>query len=171
MPTSPQPHKDRPARRRGRPPGSVGIPADARSGIPAMVRVGVFPHVAAQVFGISPQAFSELLSRGLGEDPSRPPTQALRAFAKDVLRARGEARVAAEVAVYQRDPKVWLTRAAPSRPGAEGWAEGTGAAGAPPPPGPGESFMERLEGARARLEESERSPGRGPTTPQSERSR
>ena len=106
--------------RRGRPPGSVTLTDERRRKIVGFIRAGAFDHVAAQAVGISPRTFREWIARGEGRGP-RPPTPKLAALAEEVRAARAQARLAAEARVYRDQPLYWLSRAARSREGSEGW--------------------------------------------------
>lgn len=129
-PPRPQPQPGR----RGRPPGSVSLTAEMQKQIVAYIRGGAFPVAAALATGVAERTFYEWLARGKGEHPSRGPSRKLKAFAREIERAWAEARVAAEVQVYRKDPKFWLTHAARSRPGREGWTKPPETERQEPPP-------------------------------------
>jgi hypothetical protein len=52
------------------------------------VRAGAFDYVAAEAAGVSARTFSDWMARGEGRHPTRVPTPKLRAFAREVARAR-----------------------------------------------------------------------------------
>jgi hypothetical protein len=125
-PTDPKPRPVRPrgtAPKRGRPEGGAGPTEEQARTITAYIRGGAFEHAAAQAAGVSARTFREWMARGEGRHPKRRSTPPLRAFARQVNRAKAEARVGAEVRVYQNDPKYWLPRAARSTAELEGWTE------------------------------------------------
>jgi hypothetical protein len=107
--------------RRGRPPGSVALTPDIQQTIIAFIRAGAFDYIAAQAAGLSPRTFQDYMARGEGRHPTRRPTARLRAFAHAVRRAQAEARVVAETRVFQQRPHWWLTHAARTVPGHDGW--------------------------------------------------
>ena len=112
-----------PFRRRGRPPGSVSLTSETEQTIIAFTRAGAFASAAAEAAGVSVRTFHEWMARGEDRHPSRPSTPKLRAFAKAVRRAHAEARVAAEIRVYQDRPAHWLTYAARTKPDRDGWTK------------------------------------------------
>ena len=82
------------------------------------LRRGAFDWVAAEAAGISRSTFYRGLARGEnGEEP-------FDLFAREVKRARAEARLQAEARVMERDPLSWL-RLGPGRErcGQPGWTE------------------------------------------------
>ena len=87
--------------------------------ITAYIRAGAYDWVAAQACGVGKTTFYRWLE--IAEQTGRPP---YREFRDDLLQARAEARVAAEVEVRKADPKFWL-RCGPGkdRPGEPGWTE------------------------------------------------
>jgi hypothetical protein len=107
--------------RRGRPPGSVSLTPEIQDKIVAFIRAGAFDYIAAQAGGIALRTFHDWMARGEGRHSTRPPTTRLRAFARAVRRAQAEARVVAETRVFRERPHWWLTHAARTRPGEEGW--------------------------------------------------
>jgi hypothetical protein len=109
-----------PSKRRGRPVGSVSLTREREEKILGLIRGGVFPHVAADLAGVSVRTLREWVARG--EDRSaRPSTPKLRAFARKYRQAQAEARALAEARIYREDVKWWLSHAAPSRDGLLGW--------------------------------------------------
>jgi hypothetical protein len=72
--------------------------------IVAAVRAGGYPHLAAQAFGVRTSVLKDWLRRGI-KDHAREP---YRSFARAVTEAHAQARLKAEVAVLQDDPKWWL---------------------------------------------------------------
>ena len=91
--------------------------------IATYIRAGAFPSIAAEAAGISVRTFHEWMARGEDRHPSRASTPKLRAFAKAVRRAHAEARVAAEIRVYNQRPAHWLTYAARTKPDRDGWTK------------------------------------------------
>jgi hypothetical protein len=108
---------------RGRPKGSVSLTKDKQDVIVSCIRGGTFGHVAAQAAGVSFRTFNDWMARGEGRHPTRSATPALVAFAEAVRTAEAEARMAAEVTVFREQPALWLSRAARSKPGREGWTD------------------------------------------------
>jgi len=109
-----------PSKRRGRPVGSVSLTREREDKILGLIRMGVFPHVAAGLAGVSERALREWLARGESRSP-RPSTPKLRAFARKFRQAQAEARALAEARVYKEHVRWWLSHAAPSRDGLLGW--------------------------------------------------
>jgi hypothetical protein len=100
------------------------------------IRGGATDYSAAEAAGISARTFYDWLARGEGRHPDRPPTPKLVAFAKAVCQAKAQARIGAEVRVYQERPAFWLAHAARTKPEREGWTDpakaGRGDDGDPP---------------------------------------
>jgi hypothetical protein len=72
--------------------------------IVAFVRAGGFPHVAAEAAGVPQHVFESWLKRG-GQRQERQP---YRGFADAVRAAAAQARLRAEVAVFDKRPLDWL---------------------------------------------------------------
>lgn len=132
------------SRGRGRPPGSITLTEQIEQKIVSFVQAGAFAHAAAQAAGVPPRTFYEWMERGEGTHPTRRPTPRLRAFAKAVLTAQAQARVVAETRVFRERPTYWLSHAARSRPGEEGWTE--------PPEDPEAQWSGSLEERLAELD-------------------
>ena len=85
--------------------------------IVAFVRAGGYPHVAAEAAGVPRRVFDRWLKRG-GRRKARQP---YRGFAAAVREAAAQARLRAEVAVFDKRPLDWLKcgpgKEAPRRPG------------------------------------------------------
>jgi hypothetical protein len=94
------------------------VPPAAEQAILSYLRAGSFPHVAAEAAGVPADVFEGWLLRGRAPRASAP----LRAFARGVMQAHAQARVAAEVAVHQARPLDWL-KSGPGRQqaGRAGW--------------------------------------------------
>jgi hypothetical protein len=88
-------------------------PMTVRDAIISAIMKGVYPWVAAEAAGVSRRQFRSWLKS------KKPP---LRQFARDVRKARGWARLQAEMTLYERDVRNWL-KAGPGResPGKPGW--------------------------------------------------
>jgi hypothetical protein len=69
--------------------------------IAAAIRAGAFPQVAAESYGIPARDFDNWMRHG--NDP------ALRSLRHEVMAARAQARLRAEIAVLDSDPHFWLT--------------------------------------------------------------
>lgn len=89
-----------------------------RQQIVASIRSGGYPHVAAEAWGVPRGIFDQWLRRG-HEARAREP---YRSFAHEVREAQAQARLRAELAVFEHDPKVWLEHG-PGREGTDnpGW--------------------------------------------------
>ncbi|HZY89657.1 MAG TPA: hypothetical protein VFE78_32850 [Gemmataceae bacterium] len=81
------------------------------------VRAGGFPDVAAAAAGVPAEVFARWLRKGRG-----PGARRYRDFREAVLQAAAQARMAAEVQVFQKRPLDWL-RCGPGRAAADspGW--------------------------------------------------
>ena len=72
--------------------------------IAAAIRAGGYPHVAAEAFGVPKDVFDDWLKRGNQKNAWEP----FRSFALEVRQAFAQARLRAEAASFEKDPKVWL---------------------------------------------------------------
>jgi hypothetical protein len=70
------------------------------------IRAGGYDYVAAEAAGIPRQVFRGWLARGDRQHPRS--SRRYVEFAHEVCKARGQARLSAEVAVHTKDPKFWL---------------------------------------------------------------
>lgn len=102
--------------------GAGRLTPEIAAKIIAYIKGGTFDYVAAEAAGISARTFREWMARGEGRS-SRPSTPAYREFAERVRTARAEARVIAEAEVHRDKPLAWLSHAAPSRDGEQGWSK------------------------------------------------
>ena len=88
-----------------------------RGQIVAGVRSGGYAHVVAEAWGVPRSTFDDWLKRGEGKNARDP----YLAFAHEMRQAEAQARLRAEMQVFQSDPKVWLEhgpcRETPTRPG------------------------------------------------------
>src|SRR3989442_14822683 len=112
-----------PAKRAGRPEGSVKLTAEIEHTIVSLIDAGAFDYIAAEAAGIASRAFRDWVARGEHRHPTRRSTPELIAFAKAVREAKARARAAREITVADREPKFWLSHAARSKPGREGWSD------------------------------------------------
>ena len=80
------------------------LTAPLRSQIVAGIRAGGYPHVAAEAWGVPKDLFNDWVKRGLDPDGREP----YRSFAVEVRQAFAQARLRAELAVFDDDPKNWL---------------------------------------------------------------
>jgi hypothetical protein len=117
----PTPSPPPPERRRGRPAGSVSLTPEIQQRLLELIRGGTYDYIAAEAVGISERTFREWIQRGDGEHPTRPPTRKLKAFAREVRRAKAEVRAAAEIRVFRDNASRWLSYQARTKPGREGW--------------------------------------------------
>lgn len=94
------------------------LTAELERSILAGIRAGGYPHVAAAAFGVPHARFRRWLARGRGRRALEP----YRRFARAVDQAHAQARLHAEMAVLDKDPRLWL-RGGPGReqPGKPGW--------------------------------------------------
>ena len=85
----------------------------------ARIRMGAFPHVAAQSLGISNHAFNSWMRKGEATYRGW-----YRRFYQDVIQAASEARLVREIHVAQHDPLSWL-KLGPGKTTKEqeGWTE------------------------------------------------
>jgi hypothetical protein len=87
------------------------------------IRDGAFDWVAAQAAGIGTTTYYRWLEWGARRGARR----VYREFREAILTARAEARVQAEMRVYQEDRATWLLRGpGRERPGQPGWAASAG---------------------------------------------
>lgn len=110
-------------RRRGRPAGSVKLTPEIQHTVVSYIEAGAWDYVAAEAAGIDERTFRDWIARGEHRHPSRSPTPELEAFARAVREAKARARAAREITVADKEPRFWLSHAARSRPGREGWSE------------------------------------------------
>jgi hypothetical protein len=106
--------------RKGRPPGAA-LTEDQKRTILIYVEAGGTDHRAAQAAGIAPRTFRELRQRAEGRHPTRRRLPELVEFFGLVDQARARATLKREIQVADSDPKFWLTKQAPSKPGLDGW--------------------------------------------------
>jgi hypothetical protein len=120
--------------------------------IVAAIRAGGFPHVASAANQVHAALFERWLRLGRRKHAAEP----YRGFVCEVDAAQAQARLRAEVAVQEKDPRTWLKHG-PGRdlPGKPGWS-----ALARPSPPPGErgadlasapEFLQLLTKLRAAL--------------------
>ena len=86
--------------------------------ITAYIRQGAYPVMAAEAAGIPRETFERWLTRA--QQPK--PTKLYRALLADIRQAIAQARIFAELQVFQDDPKMWL-KSGPGReqPDTPGW--------------------------------------------------
>jgi hypothetical protein len=70
----------------------------------ASIRAGGYPHVAAQSWGVSRTQFDDWLERGTRQRAREP----YRSFAAGVAEAQAQARLRAEVHVFENEQCAWL---------------------------------------------------------------
>ena len=85
--------------------------------IASAIRAGGYPHVAAEAYGVPKDVFDDWLKRGNTTNAWEP----YRSFAFEIRQAFAQARLRAEMAGYEKDPKAWLIhgpgRESEQRPG------------------------------------------------------
>jgi len=83
---------------------SSRLTASVRTHILSSLRSGGYLHIAAEAWGV-PRALLDIwLEKGNGLKAREP----YASFARDALEAQGQARLRAEVEVFQNDPRYWL---------------------------------------------------------------
>lgn len=98
---------------------SIKLTAAVQRDIVAFVRAGAYPGTAAEAAGVPQEVFRHWMELGA----KRRGPKRYRAFRAAVVEAAAQARVTAELAVFQDDPKTWLTKG-PGRETADtpGWS-------------------------------------------------
>ncbi len=82
------------------------------------IRSGGYPHVAAESMGIPVGVLDEWLKKGQAPKARAPYVT----FAQEVNEAHAQARLKAEMQVFEKEPKVWLENGpGRERPGSRGW--------------------------------------------------
>ncbi|MCI0680684.1 MAG: hypothetical protein L0Y71_01155 [Gemmataceae bacterium] len=98
-------------------PKPIRLTATLHRKIVSAIRAGGFPHISAQAFGVAVALLDEWLRRG-DDRGGR-----FRAFARELRDACAQARLKAEIAVFNDDPPRWLEHGlGRDRPGNPGWA-------------------------------------------------
>lgn len=103
-------------------------PTDASADVPgksigevicSWVRQGAFPHVAASAAGVAPEVWKRWLEAGKKALRQSAPYYK---FFRELEKAKAQARIRAEIAVFDADPKTWL-RSGPGKETADsaGW--------------------------------------------------
>jgi hypothetical protein len=80
----------------------------------ALIISGGFPHIAAEACGISKESFEQWCALGQQKSQRHKPKDKFRLFWHELCKARAIARLNAEVAIKENDPKTWL-RSGPGR--------------------------------------------------------
>ena len=83
-----------------------GPSAELQRTIVAYIRAGAYPAVAAEATGVPASVFRQWIDRG----GKRRGPALYRNFRAAVVEAAAQARVTAELACFQDDPKTWLTK-------------------------------------------------------------
>jgi hypothetical protein len=98
---------------------NLKLTPDLENAILASIRAGGYPHVAAAAWGITEPVFDDWLRRGRQRRGREP----YRSFLRKVEQAKAQARLKAEMAAMENDPRFWLKNG-PGRdvPGKPGWA-------------------------------------------------
>ena len=95
----------------------IRLTPELRKQIVSGIRAGGYPYVAAEAFGVSKDLFDHWLDQGNEKTALVP----YRSFAHEVRQAFAQARLRAEIAGYEKDPKLWLVngpgRESEQRPG------------------------------------------------------
>src|SRR5436190_2216080 len=99
-------------------PSRYRLTPETEGQIVSYVRSGGYAWVAAEGAGIPRRVFASWLRRG-----AKPRSGArYRRFYEQVMQARAQARLAAELDTRKKDPRYWLTHGpGRERPGAPGW--------------------------------------------------
>jgi len=92
---------------------------EIRSQILGTIRAGGYPHVAAEAWGMNRETFDDWMRRGEAPGAREPH----RSFAREVRLAHAQARLKAELSVFEHEPKIWLIHG-PGREtdGSPGWS-------------------------------------------------
>ncbi len=98
---------------------AIKLSADLQRTIAAYVRSGAYPGTAAEAAGVPREVFAQWMELG----GKRRGPRRYREFRRAITEAAAQARVAAELAVFQDDPRTWLTKG-PGRETADtpGWS-------------------------------------------------
>lgn len=110
-------------------PGQLRLTPTLHQQVMAAIRAGGFPHIAAQAFGVTPALLEDWLRRGEhgrkpgGRRRGKRGARRFRAFATEVREAFAQARLKAEIHVFNEDPPRWLEHG-PGRDSADnaGWS-------------------------------------------------
>jgi hypothetical protein len=95
-------------------------PLTVEAAILGYIRQGAFPHVAAEAAGVPKNVFNDWLDRGLKKGKHN---QRYRDLRDRVMQAEAQARVKAEIAVFQERPRDWLKFGpGKERPDNRGWS-------------------------------------------------
>jgi len=87
--------------------------------VAAFVRAGAFPHVAAAAAGVGAAVHDDWMRRAEGKRAAR----SFKGYRAAVLLAAAQARAAAELAVHQDKPELWLTKGPGKEKGnSPGWS-------------------------------------------------
>lgn len=78
--------------------------AELEQKILASIRAGGYPHVAAQAWGLPPWLFDKWMEWGRKTNAREP----YKSFALKVDQAQAQARLKAEMAAYEDEPRFWL---------------------------------------------------------------
>jgi len=94
------------------------LTAQIRQQILSAIRSGGFAHIAAEAAGVPTETFVHWLEEGARADA----LDLYAGFLAEVRQAMAQARLAAEIAAFQKDPKVWLEHGpGKESPGNPGW--------------------------------------------------
>ena len=85
-------------------PHQVQLTSALSQQIVAAIRAGADPRDAAQTFDVPRAVFDAWLALGESDEAVEP----FRTFAAEVRTARGQARTRAEIAIFQKLPRIWL---------------------------------------------------------------
>src|SRR5688572_14776610 len=99
-------------------PKRIRLTASLHQKIVAAIRAGGFPHIAAQAFGVTSAQLESWLRRG--EHGRGEP---YRSFAREFRDSYAQARLKAEIHVFNEDPPRWLEHGpARDRADSPGWS-------------------------------------------------
>lgn len=82
----------------------IRLTPELREQVAAGIRAGGFPLVAAQAFGVSKRSFNRWRKLGRSNEGD----DEFHAFAVEVDKAIGQARLRAEISIYTDQPRIWL---------------------------------------------------------------
>lgn len=97
----------------------IKLTPDVEGQILSFIRVGGYPHVAAQAAGIPEWMWNEWIALGEKKGAREP----YKSFVLKVNQAKAQARLNAEVAALEADPRFWLKNGpGKETPESPGWA-------------------------------------------------
>lgn len=97
----------------------VKLTPELENQILASIRMGGYPHVAAAAWGVPEWLWDQWMQWGAKRNPRQP----YKNFHQKVEQAKAQARLKAEMAAMENDPRFWLKNGpGKERPDSPGWA-------------------------------------------------